>query len=133
MEWIVLEFRVHDNEPEVVDLDSPMQGVEQVLAEAFAQPPHCLVGTSAGGRQLLAFVRTTDRCSVLDRARVVTPAVGMASVTARVWSRDPRSGAEADEVLTVIHPQPYRLGQHLDALIAEHLAQAGPVCSWSKH
>jgi hypothetical protein len=132
-EWIALEFRVHDTEPDVIDARSPMCGVEDALTESLTAPPHRLIGTRAGGHHLVLFVVTTDRQAVFVRARVLTPPQGMASVTARVWSRDPRSASEEPETMTLVHAQPYRLAQRFTEIVARHLSDAGPLCSWSKH
>lgn len=133
MEWIAVEFRVHDNEAEVIDVRSPMSGVEEAVTEPLTRPPHRLIGTQAGGHRLLLFVVTTDRQAVLARARGLTPPRGMASVTARVWSRDPRSAPDEPETIILVHPQPYRLGLRHAEIVARHLSEIGPLCSWSRH
>jgi hypothetical protein len=109
LQWVAVEVRVHDNEPDVVDPDTHVQALERAFTESL-RDAHEVLGGSYEGRQVLTFVRTSDVGDVFERARQVYAVAGIASVTGHVWDGDPRADPGEAAKTSLLGPQGQRVG-----------------------
>ena len=64
-----------------------------------------MLSSSNSGTQGLIYTTTSDAEALLQTAREHAPEHGVASFVARMWTADPRTGAQP-EVIELIEPQP---------------------------
>jgi hypothetical protein len=126
-QWIAVDVRVHDNEPHVVEIDSPMRGIGAGLKRIEA--PHQVFAISHAGRQVLVFAATSDADGLFAIVRDAVRSRGVASISAMVWDEDPRHTSAAPAQVLVGGPEPRQrgLGRDYDEILASLLSATDVV------